>query len=1080
MAHAGTLNVGPGQQYTTIQSAINAASDGDTVIVAPSTYFENIDFLGKAITVISSSGAASTIIDAGFNGPGVVLGSNYGLPPTTPGAPAVLDGFTIRNSRNPGSYSFPPIQGAVDIEGNATVQNNTITNNEQYGIFVGTGNIVVRNNHVLNTSSQTPPAIPFSGGTGIFIGPVPNYEGYSITLSGNIIENNTAGGIVNQYAIPINSSVLPWPLVFSIIGNIVRNGGPGAEGIDIYAYGGTHIITDNLIYGNPETGLSVELLPASVLPSPWDPTSAIVNNTFYDNGTSSSVLETEVGLFGKNQMVYNNLIVHTEPSKWPSVNCGLATIPILFDHNDIYSPTSQATLNCTTTGTGNLNVDPLFVNPSTDNFDLMSASPVIDVGNNNAPNLPPTDFAGNARIQDGTNKGYPIVDIGAYEFTPKTGASVMEVLQSSANPSLLGSPVTFTATLSAATGVPTGTVQFADGNVILADQPVSPSGLAAFTANSLTAGFHQISAIYQPTGSFLATLSTLTQDVIAPTTSTALSCNPGTIFQFATASLVVTVSSPNGTPTGTISFTDNGAALTQTPLTNGLANLTYTGQTAGTHLISATYVPSGAFGGSSASCSIIVQLKPSTTNLVSSPNPSTAGQAVAFTATTIYSALPQSSGGLGSITFSDGNISLQTVNLALTGSGTSGTATYSTNTLAVGSHSITATLNPAAGFSASSAALTQIVNTAAATAILKVTPPTAFFAAPVTLTATIAPTNPPGLGTPTGTVTFFEGNVVIGSTAVASNGITTLVTNSLPIGSDPLSCTYSGDSTYNSANCNTIPETVTANPTITTLTVGPNPAFQGQTITPSASVATANPTGLIPNGTITFSDNASPIATLTVDAAGQASFTSSTFSVGSHTLTAHYNAALGFVDSTSPSVILVINPKDFILATDPTLTIKTEHHKDLNITLASIGGFSDTIQLTCGNLPEYATCTFVNGSAPALAPNAMVATYVHIDTDQVYDYQSKITSPPSGFTRPPSILALGILLPLPLFVAARRRRLPLALTMALLSFAMLSTSGCSGLYPKSTPPGTYVINITGAGQITHTTHTAQTVLTVTQ
>ncbi len=55
-----TLTV-PGQ-YPTIQTAINASSTGDTIQVFDGTYDENIDFIGKNITVVSVNGAATTTI----------------------------------------------------------------------------------------------------------------------------------------------------------------------------------------------------------------------------------------------------------------------------------------------------------------------------------------------------------------------------------------------------------------------------------------------------------------------------------------------------------------------------------------------------------------------------------------------------------------------------------------------------------------------------------------------------------------------------------------------------------------------------------------------------------------------------------------------------------------------------------------------------------------------------------------------------------------------------------------------------------------------------------------------------------
>src|SRR5688572_3701698 len=77
-------------QYPTIQAAIVAAVDGDTVLVLPGTYVENIDFIHKGITVRSSGGAAVTTIDG--NQAGTVVGFLGGEPPTT-----LLEGFTVTN-----------------------------------------------------------------------------------------------------------------------------------------------------------------------------------------------------------------------------------------------------------------------------------------------------------------------------------------------------------------------------------------------------------------------------------------------------------------------------------------------------------------------------------------------------------------------------------------------------------------------------------------------------------------------------------------------------------------------------------------------------------------------------------------------------------------------------------------------------------------------------------------------------------------------------------------------------------------------------------------------------------------------
>jgi hypothetical protein len=93
--------------YPTIQAAIAAAAPSDSVSVLPGVYVERIDFLGKAITVRSAAGAATTVIDGSQGGPVVRFA-------TGEGPASVLEGFTIRNGRGLAS-GFPA--GSQDGEG---------------------------------------------------------------------------------------------------------------------------------------------------------------------------------------------------------------------------------------------------------------------------------------------------------------------------------------------------------------------------------------------------------------------------------------------------------------------------------------------------------------------------------------------------------------------------------------------------------------------------------------------------------------------------------------------------------------------------------------------------------------------------------------------------------------------------------------------------------------------------------------------------------------------------------------------------------------------------------------------------
>ena len=224
-------------------------------------------------------------------------------------------------------------------------------------------------------------------------------------------------------------------------------------------------------------------------------------------------------------------------------------------------------------------------------------------------------------------------------------------------------------------------------------------------------------------------------------------------------------------------------------------------------------------------------------------------------------------------------------------------------------------------------------------------------------------------------------------------------------------------------------------------------------------------------------------STANLDVHGQATFSTSTLTIGSHSIIATYLGTPNFLNSTSSPYILNILPRDFTLATDPTITIQTQHHKDLNLTLASIGDFTDTVALSCANLPAYATCTFPNNGL-MLAAGASKASSVHVDTDALLNYISSNdpASPPQS--RPRSGIAYGLLLPVTLMAIMRRRRkLPRIMGLCIgLSVGLIAMTfaGCSARYPGHTRPGTYTFTVTGQGVATHISHTATVTLIVTE
>jgi parallel beta-helix repeat protein len=201
-----TINV-PGDAAT-IQAGINAASDGDTVLVTPGTYVENIDFMGKAITVTSSGGPKVTTIDGGQKGVVVNFANNETRA-------SVINGFTITDDAPPLPTQVTFNTNGIFVGGaNPTITNNIITNNRGYGIEVYFGSAYISGNTITDTNTAGDPRYDFGcdydDGDGIFIQGTSSPTVDPPVIDHNTIEQNVGhclGGGIGLYAAPSSTVI---------------------------------------------------------------------------------------------------------------------------------------------------------------------------------------------------------------------------------------------------------------------------------------------------------------------------------------------------------------------------------------------------------------------------------------------------------------------------------------------------------------------------------------------------------------------------------------------------------------------------------------------------------------------------------------------------------------------------------------------------------------------------------------------------------------------------------------------------------------------------------------------------------
>ena len=387
-ADGATLQV-PEGGYATIQEAIDAASNGDTVLVADGVYKglgnRNLDFRGKAIVVRSEKGPRHTIINCEGEARGFYF---HGWEKRT----SVVSGFTITHG-----YDKDEGGGIYCYKSSPTITDCRITECtvrlKGGGVYCSASSSPVFVDCTISNNSS-------EQGGGMYV------SLSSPSLTRCVISNNRATGVGGG----VYSFLSPMTLDrCTVSGNAARNAGGG-----IYCNASNPTITGSTISANRANSQGGGIYCLSASPE-------LTNCLITENGAglgagiysaALSVPELTHCLFNGNTATDRGGAVYCNQSSPTIINSILwGDSPDEIYEEGFASPhVHYSDIQGDYPGEGNIDADPMFLGE--EDYRVQASSLCLDHGANHAPKLPLTDKEGNARIING------VADMGAFELTP--------------------------------------------------------------------------------------------------------------------------------------------------------------------------------------------------------------------------------------------------------------------------------------------------------------------------------------------------------------------------------------------------------------------------------------------------------------------------------------------------------------------------------------------------------------------------------------------------------------------------------------------------------------------------------------